>query len=42
MATVLDTLITRLGFQTDTTGLDKAEKGLSDLKTKALAIAGKS
>ena len=40
MATVLDTLITRLGFQTDTTGLDKAEKGLSDLKTKALAIAG--
>ena len=40
MATVLDTLITRLGFETDTTGLDKAESGLDDLKTKTIAIAG--
>jgi len=40
MATILDTLITRLGFETDTTGLDKAESGLSDLKSKAVAFAG--
>jgi len=40
MATILDTLITRLGFETDTTGLEKAESGLSDLKSKAVAIAG--
>jgi len=40
MATVLDTLITKLGFQTDTSGLEKAESGLKDLKSKAIAIAG--
>lgn len=39
MSTVLDTLITRFGFETDKTGLDKAEKGLSDFKASALKIA---
>ncbi len=39
MATVLDTFITRFGFETDTTGLKKAEKGLSDLKESAFKIA---
>jgi len=40
MATILDTLITKLGFETDTKGLDRAESGLSDLKTKVIAVAG--
>lgn len=39
MATILDTLITRLGFETDTRGLDKAEKGLTDFKDTAFKIA---
>ncbi len=39
MATVLDTFITRFGFETDTKGLKKAEKGLSDLKESAFKIA---
>lgn len=39
MATVLDTFITRFGFETDTKGLKKAEKGLADLKQSAFKIA---
>ncbi len=39
MATVLDTFITRFGFETDTKGLKKAERGLSDLKDSAFKIA---
>lgn len=39
MATILDTLITRFGFETDKSGLDKAEKGLSNFKASALKIA---
>jgi len=39
MATVLDTFITRFGFETDTKGLKKAEKGLDDLKASAFKIA---
>lgn len=39
MATVLDTFITRFGFETDTKGLKKAEKGLDDLKSSAFKIA---
>lgn len=39
MATILDTLVTRLGFQTDKTGLDKAEKGLNTFKSGAVKIA---
>jgi len=38
MPTVLDTFITRFGFQTDTKGLDKAKKGLSDFKSTAIKI----
>ena len=36
--TVLDTFITRFGYKTDTTGLDKAKKGLSDFKGMALKV----
>lgn len=39
MATILDTLITRLGFETDTKGLDKADKGLGDFKASAIKVA---
>lgn len=39
MATVLDTFITRFGFETDKTGLRKAEKGLGDFKATAIKIA---
>lgn len=39
MATVLDTFITRFGFQTDKSGLKQAEKGLSDFKNTAIKIA---
>ena len=36
--TVLDTFITRFGYKTDTKGLDKAKKGLSDFKGMALKV----
>lgn len=39
MSTIIDTLITRFGFETDKSGLDKAEKGLSDFKANAIKIA---
>lgn len=39
MTTVLDTFITRFGFETDKTGLDKAEKGLKDFKATAIKVA---
>lgn len=39
MATILDTFITRFGFETDKTGLDKAKKGLGDFKATALKFA---
>lgn len=39
MATILDTLITRLGFETDKSGLDQAEKGLGDFKSSAIKVA---
>lgn len=39
MATVLDTFITRFGFQTDKTGLDQAEKGISNFKSSAIKVA---
>ncbi|MCK5607374.1 hypothetical protein KAR91_36155 [Candidatus Pacearchaeota archaeon] len=39
MATILDTLITRFGFETDKSGLDKAEKGLKDFKSTAIKFA---
>lgn len=39
MATILDTLITRLGFETDKTGLKEADKGLGDFKASAIKIA---
>lgn len=39
MATVLDTLITRFGFETDTSGLEESKKGLKDFKASALKIA---
>ena len=39
MSTVLDTLITRFGFETDKSGLDKAEKGLKDFKGAAIKVA---
>ena len=39
MATVLDTFITRFGFETDKTGLDDAKKGLGDFKASAIKIA---
>jgi len=39
MATILDTLITRFGFETDKSGLNKAEKGLADFKASAIKIA---
>ena len=39
MATVLDTFITRFGFETDRSGLDRAEKGLANFKSSALKIA---
>jgi len=37
--TVLDTLITRFGFETDKSGLDKAEQGLTDFKGAAIKVA---
>lgn len=39
MATTLDTLITRFGFETDKSGLDKAQKGLTDFKAAAIKVA---
>jgi len=39
VATVIDTLITKFGFETDKTGLNKAEKGLSDFKGAAIKVA---
>ena len=39
MATVLDTFITRFGFETDKTGLNEAKKGLADFKSGAIKIA---
>lgn len=39
-ATVLDTFITRFGYKTDTSELSKASKGMTDLKTQAIKIAG--
>ncbi|MCK5133228.1 MAG: hypothetical protein KAR40_13885 [Candidatus Sabulitectum sp.] len=39
MATILDTLITRLGFETDKSGLKEADKGLGDFKASAIKIA---
>jgi len=39
MATVLDTLVTKFGFQTDTSGIDKADKRVKDFKAGALKIA---
>jgi hypothetical protein len=39
MATILDTLITRFGFETDKSGLDKAQKGLTDFKATVFKVA---
>jgi len=39
MATILDTFITKFGFETDDSGVDEAETRLSDFKANAIKIA---